>query len=229
MTALRVRQVVIAVGDLGARAAEAEGCGLPFVYQDPDVGVFGAVNSLHAADDTFVELLAERDAGSAVGRHLDRLGGDGGYMVIVQVDDLDDHLALVEAAGIRTIFEAVADGIRGVHLHPADIGSAILSLDEADLPESWPWCGPIWSGGAPATHGTPITAITLTAADPIVTAARWAWVLGVASEGSSVRIEGTAIDFVAADDRSDRLVGVTIPGLTGFEVGGVAFSPEVAE
>ena len=220
--------MVIAVDDLDARAAEAVTGELPYVYQDPDVGVFGAINSLHSAGDTFVELLAQRDDGSAVGCHLDRLGGDGGYMVIIQVDDLAEHLALVEAAGIRTVFEAVVDGIRGVHLHPADVGGAILSLDEADPPNSWPWCGPSWTGGAPTTGAHPISSITLTATDPIATSARWASVLGVRADGPSIAFDRTRIDFVEADDRPDRLVGVTIPDLAAFDLGGVAFSQDLS-
>ena len=221
----RVRQVVVAVGDLDARAADAVEAGLPFVHQDPDVALFGAVNSLHAAGDSFVELLAERDAGSAVGRHLARLGGDGGYMVIIQVVDLDRHRALVRYAGIRTVFEAEVDGISGIHLHPADVGGAVLSLDRASPPESWPWCGPEWTRGAPTTTGSPIEAITLTSADPAATAERWASVLGVTADDTTVGLAGGTIEFVAADDRPDRLVEVSIPDITGFDLGGVHFGP----
>ncbi len=216
---------MVAVGDLAARTADAVDAGLPFVHQDPDVAVFGAVNSLHAVGDSFVELLAERDAGSAVGRHLTRLGGDGGYMVIIQVADLDRHRSLVRDAGVRTIFEAEVDGISGIHLHPADVGGAILSLDQATPHESWPWCGPAWTGGAPPITAEAIAAITLTASDPQATAARWASVLGVAAEDTIVRIVGATIDFVEADDRPDRLIEVAIPGLAGFDLGGVHFGP----
>ena len=221
MTALRVRQVVIAVRDLPASASSATALGLPFVHEDPGVAAFGAVNSLHAAGDTFVELLAERERGSAVGRHLSRLGGDGGYMVIVQVDDLDAHLARVEDAGVRVIWQGGVEGIRAAHLHPSDVGSTILSLDEADPPEAWPWCGPDWTGQALEIAGTPIGGVTLTAADPAATAARWAQVLDAPASGSTVELAGTTIDFVPADDRPDRLVGVEIPGIGDHDLGGV--------
>lgn len=221
MTALRVRQVVVAVGDVDARAADAVARGLPFVYVDPGVGAFGAVNSLHAAGDTFVELLGERDGGSPVGRHLARLGGDGGYMVIVQVDDLDHHLAPLAALGVRRVWEGGIRGIRGAHLHPADVGGAILSLDQADPPEAWPWCGPAWTGTADPAGGAPISGITLTAADPDRVAARWAAILDTSTDGGRVELPGTTISFVAADDRPDRLVAVQIEGAGDHELGGV--------
>lgn len=221
VAAQRVRQVVVAVEELEARAAELEDIGLPFVHEDPAVAAFGAVNSLHAAGDTFVELLAERDEGSPVGRHLARLGGDGGYMVIVQVDDLDAHLERVAELGIRVIWSGGVDGIRGAHLHPADVGGAILSLDEADPPEAWPWCGPDWTGAAPPTTGAPITGIGVTAAEPAVTARRWGDVLGREPAGTTLRLPGTTIEFVPADGRPDRLVSVRIPGAGHHRVAGV--------
>jgi hypothetical protein len=221
MTALRVRQVVIAVGDLERRADAAVAAGLPFVHRDPGVEAFGATNSLHAAGDTFVELLAERDPGSAVGRHLERLGGDGGYMVIVQVDDLDAHLARVEALGVRVVWSGSIEGIRGAHLHPADVGGAILSLDQADPAEAWPWCGPAWTGSAGPVQGEPITGIEVSAGDPVAAAARWGEVLGAASTGTAIDLPGTTISFVPRDERPDRLVGITIPGIGAGSLGGV--------
>ncbi len=221
MAAQRVRQVVIAVDDIRASAAEAVALGLPFVYEDPGVGAFGAVNSLHAAGDTFVELLAERDPGSPVGRHLARVGGPGGYMVIVQVDDLDARIRLVDELGVRVVWTGGIDGIRGAHLHPADVGGAILSLDQADPAEAWPWCGPEWTGSAPATSGSPITSIAISSADPPAMAARWASVLDVAARDDVVALAGTDIRFVPADDRPDRLVAVEIDGIGDHVLGGV--------
>ena len=221
MTALRVRQVVIAVTHLERRSDDALAAGLPFVHEDPEVAAFGAANALHAAGDTFVELLAERDPGSAVGRHLARLGGDGGYMVIVQVTNLDAHLMRAEALGVRVVWTGGVEGIRGAHLHPADVGGAILSLDEADPPEAWPWCGPEWTGSAGPTTGEPISGITLTASDPPAAAERWASLLDTVADGTSLRLPGTTIDFVPADEGPDRLVEVTVPGIGDTTVGRV--------
>lgn len=221
MAALRVRQVVIAVVDLQRVASELTDVGLPFVYEDPGVASFGAVNSLHAAGDTFVELLAERDEGSPVGRHLARLGGDGGYMVIVQVDDLDAHLERVDELGIRVIWSGGIPGIRAAHLHPSDVGGAILSLDEADPPAAWPWCGPSWTGSVPSTTGEPIASITVTATDPPATAARWGAILDAAPSGTVLTLPGSRIEFVPSDDRTDRLRSVEIPGIGDHEVAGV--------
>lgn len=221
MSGVRVRQVVTAVHDLDRAAAAATDAGLPFVHEDPDVAHFGARNSLHAAGDTFLELLAERDEGSAVGRHLRRLGGDGGYMVIVQVDDLDDRLAKAEELGVRTVWQGGVAGIRAAHLHPADVGSAILSVDEVHPPEAWPWCGPDWTDGARPVSGEPIGSITLTAADPHATSRRWGALLDAEVVETRVRLPRTSIRFVPSDDKPDRLVAVGIPGVRTCTVGGI--------
>lgn len=225
MTALRIRQVVIAVEDLAASAEVAGRVGLPFVYEDPGVGAFGAVNSLHAVGDSFVELLAEKDEGSPVGRHLARNGGDGGYMVIVQVDDLDTHLRLVAEAGVRLVWQGGRDGIRGAHLHPVDVGAAILSLDEVEPADAWPWCGPDWTGGSPDTDGEPIDGISLAVDDPAGAAARWAQVLAstVDDDGGVpvVRLGSGTIRFEPRADGVERMTEIHAPGLGDHRLGGV--------
>lgn len=210
-----------AVENLDRAGEAAEAAGLPFVHIDPGVGYFGAANRLHRAGDTFVELLGEKDDGSPVGRHLRRLAGDGGYMVIIQVDDLDHHLGLAAAAGIRVVWQGGVEGIRGAHLHPADVGGAILSLDEADPVESWPWCGPDWTGGSGDHDGSPIDAISITSADPEATAATWAGVLDVPPDGPTVRLDATTIEFTAADNRPDRLVAAHVPCIGDHNIGGL--------
>lgn len=44
----------------------------------------------------------------------------------------------------RVVFTAAKPGITGVHLHPKDVGAAILSVDQADEWDEWPWAGPRW-------------------------------------------------------------------------------------
>ena len=63
-------------------------------------------------------------------------------MVILEVDDLAPLREQFADHGARIVYEAVADGIVGLHLHPADVGGAILSVDRADTWGEWPWAGP---------------------------------------------------------------------------------------
>jgi hypothetical protein len=76
-----------------------------------------------------------------------------------------------------------------VHLHPADIGGAIVSLSAPQPPAAWRWGGADWQHRAAPVS---VRGATVAVADPEGVAARWTLVLG---ETPSVR-------FVAAGDRA---------------------------
>src|SRR4051812_7215902 len=90
MTALpRIRQAVLAARELDPVVERLRGAlrlGEP--YADPGVGYFGLRNAVFAIGDTFLEIVSPQREGTSAGRHLDRRGGDGGYMVMFQVEDL---------------------------------------------------------------------------------------------------------------------------------------------
>ena len=91
-----------------------------------------------------LEVVSPKEENTSAGRLLDRQGGDGGYMVILQTDDLAGARARAEAGGARVVWELALDDIATVHLHPRDVGGAIVSLDESKNPDDWRWAGPGW-------------------------------------------------------------------------------------
>jgi Glyoxalase-like domain len=170
---LRFRQAVIAARDLDAAVAELRGA-LPLgdPYADPNVDYFGLRNAVMPLGDTFVEVVSPVREDTAAGRFLDRRG-DGAYMAMFQLDDLAGARARAAALGIREVWSIDLDDISACHLHPADIGAAIVSLDRPVPPESWRWAGPWQPHGDARTTG-----LTLNARDPEALAARWGEVLG---------------------------------------------------
>ena len=116
------------------------------VTNDPGVAAFGLRNAVFALGDTFLEVVAPMQPDTAAGRYLERRGGDCGYMLIFQLDDLDAARDRVKEMGIRVVWQADLPDISGTHLHPADMRGAIVSLDRADPPGSWRWGGPSWTG-----------------------------------------------------------------------------------
>src|SRR5688572_32086468 len=102
--------------------------------------------------DTFVEVVSPARDDTAAGRFLDRRG-DGAYMAMFQLDDLAGARARAAALGIREVWSVDLDDISAVHLHPADIGAAIVSLDRPVPPESWRWAGPWRPHGDARTTG----------------------------------------------------------------------------
>jgi hypothetical protein len=170
---LRFRQAVIAARDLDAAVAELRAA-LPLgePYADPNVDYFGLRNAVMPLCDTFVEVVSPARENTAAGRFLDRRG-DGPYMAMFQLDDLAGARARAAALGIREVWSIDLDDISACHLHPADIGAAIVSLDRPVPPESWRWAGPWQPHGDGRTTG-----LTLSARDPAALGARWGAVLG---------------------------------------------------
>ena len=132
-----------------ARAGASSGCapelGLGEPYADPGVEYFGLRNAVFALGDTFLEVdLAAATRAPPPAASSIAASGDCGYMVMAQLDDLAAARDARRALGIREVFEVALDDIAEVHLHPADIGGAIVSLSEPRPPASWRWAGPDW-------------------------------------------------------------------------------------
>jgi hypothetical protein len=204
---VRLRQIALAANDLEPVLDDlCAVLGLAVGYRDPGVATFGLVNGLMPVGDTFLEVVSPERPGTTAGRWLDRQGGDAGYMVIVQTDDLAAERARFEALGVRVVWEIALDDIATVHLHPRDVGGAILSLDEARPPESWRWAGPDWKSHVRRDVVDAIVGVELGAEDPGAMARRWADVLGrdVRSDGDlhEIVLDAGAIRF--APDRDGR-------------------------
>jgi hypothetical protein len=233
---VRLRQAVLVARDLDAVVAELrEALGLGEPFRDPGVGAFGLRNAVMALGDTFVEVVSPVREGTSAGRHLARRGGDGGYMVMFELDDVEGARRRAAAAGIREVFAVEDAGMVDVHLHPRDVGGAIVALDRPDPPGSWRWGGPAWDGAIPAHGPGGVRGATVQAADPPALAARWAQVLGapLAADGVTLALDGGGeVRFVApGDDRGDGICGFDValasPGAAPGEhagLGGVRFT-----
>ena len=222
----RLRQLVLAAPQVEPVSRElARLLGRRPPYEDPGVGQFGLVNAVHTTGDAFVEVIAPTGPGTAVGRWLDRHGG-GGYMAMLEVAEADTARARLAGLGVRIVWETAHPGVVDLHLHPKDVGGALVALDAVDPPGSWPWGGPGWqradAGG--------LTALTVAAPDPTGTCRRWAQVLGVAEPpGKVLELDGGAqvVRFVPGDGGIvAAALAVPDPPVTTAFVAGVALTLE---
>lgn len=174
---------------------------LTVCFNDPGVGEFGLHNALMVIGDQIIEVVAPVRPGTTAGRLLDKRGGDGGYMAIYEVDDLDRREALLAEHGVRTVWAGNTREIRGRHLHPRDVGGTLVSVDEPRVWGRWPWAGPTWTPRVGVA--TAIAGITVTADDPAAMRARWHALdvdYGVTFAPAGPRGEGLdGIDLVAND------------------------------
>jgi catechol 2,3-dioxygenase-like lactoylglutathione lyase family enzyme len=208
---MRLRQIALVAQDLAAAQADiAAVLGLDYAYDDPGVGKYGLRNAVFPVGDTFLEVVSPKEPGTTAGRLLEKRGGDGGYMVILQVDDLAEALARVKNAAARIADQMDKDGAAFTHIHPKDIGGAILSLDRMVPKERWEWGGPQWQSHVCTDTSVKVGGAELQAKDPARMAARWAQVLGrAASEDAGVwriRLDDGEIRFtVDGDGRGEGL------------------------
>jgi hypothetical protein len=185
----RLRQAVLVASQLEPAATRLrEALGLDEPFADPGVGVFGLENAVMSIGSDFLEVVAPIQPDTAAGRHLDRRG-EGGYMLIVQVDDLAAARTRAKELGIRTAWQIDLPDIAATHLHPADIGGTILSIDQPLPPESWRWGGPAWTGQAGDGAPGRLRGATLQVPDPDATASRWARLLNL-PPGSPLTLDG---------------------------------------
>lgn len=217
---LRLRQVAVVAADLTAAEAEVtNSLGLARCYQDPGVGAFGLHNALFPVGDQFLEIVSPLTEGTTAGRLLEKRRGDGGYMVLFQTDDLASFRSRFERLEMRVIHEAIDTGIVGLHLHPKDIGGAVVSVDQTDDPADWTWAGPAWRDFDRPTVVTALAGVEIQTDDPDATAARWGAMLDRPVVDRAIQCDDATVRFASCvDGRGD--------GVGSFDV--VTTDPERA-
>lgn len=217
---LSIRQIVLAAHDLRDTVSQLQSVlGVNVCYHDPEVGKFGLENALmsigHADRVQFLEVVSPIQENTAAGRHLER-HGDSGYMLILQTDDLARDRARVERLGVRIVWQAKHDNVSAIHLHPKDIGAAIVSIDQPIPAESWRWAGPDWQRHVTPSGAQSVVSTTIAARDPKTMAARWATVLGTKTpvereDSLDIAIDGGVLKFIAGESDVIAGFGIAMP------------------
>jgi hypothetical protein len=203
---IRIRQVALCTDDIWREEqAIVSALGVAGVHRDPP-NVFEMRNVVFAVGDTFLEVLQPTADSAPSARFLTKRGGPGGYMLILQVDDLDAARTRVDDLGIRIVYDeppARHHGVEAgaVHLHPGDTGGAIMSLDRMDPIDGWAWAGRAWQGHVHNGVVERIVGVELRSADAEALATRFS---ALADRPCSVNEEGEwSIDL---DDSVVRIV-----------------------
>ncbi len=172
---MRIRQVAFVAEKLEAAADDlCSTLDVEVGFRDPGVSEFGLENVVIPVGSTFLEVVSPTKMGTSAGRLLDKRSGDGGYMVILQSDDLEADRKRLLDLSVRIVWEIAFDDIATLHLHPRDVGGAILSLDVAHPRDSWRWAGPDWQSHVRTDTTEAITGVEIQSDDPAALANRWA-------------------------------------------------------
>jgi hypothetical protein len=218
---LRLRQIALVARELAPVVEEIRDVfGLEVAYRDPAVSAFGLENAVFPVGRQFLEVVAPVRGRTAAGRYLERRGGDGGYMVILQCDDHAPRKRRVAALGIRKAFEHDEPAYRIMQLHPRDTGGSFLEIDEQIGGEAMdgPWqpAGPNWRSAVRTGVVRAVAAAEIQSPDPAALARRWSEILEVAVGPDDVsqvalRLDDGSIRFVEdRDGRGEGLGGVDL-------------------
>jgi Glyoxalase-like domain len=223
----RLRQAVIAATDLDAVAGQLRSkLGLAEPYHDPGVERFGLRNAVFTLADTFLEVVSPIRSDASAARLIERRGGDSGYMLMFQVEDLAAARERARDAGVREVLDVSLDGMAEVHLHPADMRGAIVSLSEPEPADAWIWGGPDWRQRSAPYE---LTGATLTVSQPVAVVDRWQTVLGTELFNTGLHVSADEFErglteiILAADEQH-------VPEQRGpLVIGGVRFVFEPPE
>jgi hypothetical protein len=210
-----IRQIAVAARDLEPTVAALTAVlGLDVSFRDPGVEQFGLHNAVMPVGTTFLEVVSPMRAGTTAGRFLERRG-DTGYMLLLQTADLESDRARLDRLGARIVWEVALDDIASVHVHPRDIGGAIVALEQPRPPDSWRWGGPDWGHHVRTEVAARIVGAEIEALDPRTMAARWGAALDASvidsSNGSwTIPLDVGELRFVAVGPRGEGLSAVAI-------------------
>jgi len=221
MAYLRLRQICLVARELEPRVAElADIFGLAVCHRDGNVGKYGLVNALLPIGASFLEVVAPTRDGTAAGRYLERRGGDGGYMVILDCDDIERRRRRLETIGVRIANPLRYETYTGLQLHPRDTGGSMLEFNHTTGGESldgaYHPAGPDWRRAVRDDVTTALLAAELQSTDPATLAARWSEIVErpvtrSASGDPEIVLDLGAIRFVRdADERGEGLAGLDL-------------------
>ena len=218
---LRLRQICLVSQELSpAVEVLSDVFGLASCFHDPAVGVYGLENALLPVGTNFLEVVAPVQESTAAGRYLQRRGGAGGYMVILQCDDVEARRARMGVLGVRIANPLNYGDFTGIQLHPRDTGGAMLETDQnqGSLAPDGPWhpAGDNWRGAVRTDRITAMVGAELQSPDPTALAARWGQILDRpvtpgTTGAAEIVLDNATLRFVeVADGRGEGLGGVDL-------------------
>lgn len=206
---LRLRQICLVASELEPAVADLEAVfGISSCFHDPGVEKYGLVNALLPIGNNFLEVVAPFREGTAAQRYIDRRKGDGGYIVILQCDDIAERRARYETLGVRVANHMDYGDYVGMQLHPRDTGGSMLETswnDGGTADGPWHPAGKTWMDAVKTDRVLAMTAAELQSSDPDTLAARWGEVLAVTPQPITdgvtlLPLENAVLRFVLATD-----------------------------
>ncbi|MDP2290302.1 MAG: hypothetical protein Q8M22_03895 [Actinomycetota bacterium] len=216
-----LRQVVLATTDpVAVAGAMRSQLGLGRGFGDPELEAFGiADDTMAVGEHTFLEVVSPTTADHPIAAWLARRGGSAGYLLSVQVSDIDACLARCERVGVRVTVRHEVQGWHVAQLHPSDMGGSAVELDGLHVRGRWFW-DDLDIDRPTSAKVDDVVAVDVAVEDPSAVSARWAEVCGldVDTAASALALGDRRVRFVAAEDRTG-IVAVDVHAVDRDAVG----------
>ena len=213
-----LRQVVIATVEPTAVAgALREQLRLGRGFGDPELDAHGiADDTMAVGAHTYLEVVSPTTAEHPMAQWLHTLGGTAGYLLSVQVSDVQACLDRCRELGVRVPLTQPVQGFTVAQLHRGDMG---FGLETDGIVPRGRWFWDILDVDRPATSRVDdIVDVTVAVRDPDHSAVRMAAVLDQPRDGHSVVLGERVVRFVTSSDRSGP-VAVTLHAVDRADTG----------
>jgi Glyoxalase-like domain len=212
---MRLRHIVLVGRDL-----EPESCllarvlGIAEAFREPPGLGLEMENVVMPIGTSFIEICVGTHQNAPARRYLES-AGPGGYMVLLQFPDFEAARERARSHGARLVWEYESDVQRECHLHPMDVGGAIVGVEWSKVWDDWRWAGAQWRSHVRKDSVTGLAGATISASDPVAVAKRWAELFGLMPE---MRPDGSVeatlgeqvIRFSRWEKSGARLTGVDL-------------------
>ncbi|MBV1688893.1 hypothetical protein KRR38_14735 [Novosphingobium sp. G106] len=179
----------------------------------------GVENLIFAMGADFIEVMfPTRPDGSTIS-FMARRGGDTGYMLVLQTDDVERYEVLAGQHGVRIAHKAEFPKYLDIHLHPRDCGGALLSMAR-ELPENvpdGPWypAGTAWKTSSGSSAVSAVVGAEMLSPDPQALAERWGRLLDLPVAQADgkwiIRLDDGVLRFgAAAEGQKEGFYGIDL-------------------
>ena len=220
-----LRQLVFLAEDLDAtlEAAERElGLRPPGVRDAEGMAKLGFVHEVRTIENTFCEFTAPLAPDTMPGKLVARRG-DIGYMVVVQVADIDDTVRRAAAIGLAPVFTEPYEGHTITQWHPRAFGT-LAEFDQIRPADTWHMAPQIYAHrNTDVVHD--VTAVQIAVGDPAHVATTWSTVLGLDAPAGATTLDlsGRRVSFVPVGvDARQGLITVDLPAADPAEAGRIS-------
>ena len=219
---MRLRQLVFVSKERDRLAKEiCDVFDLKEAYNDPGLINFGLENVLIPLNDTFFEIVMPVKENTTAERFFEKSGGEGGYMIIVDVENFEQENKRVESSEIKIIWngDRQEEGIhaRTIHLHPKQVGGAILSLDKMIPENEWLWAGTKWQECINNSLVDCLSGVILQSSNPDKLCSQWELALGKQRDSGdmlNISLDQSNISFIKdSNSKEDGIYAFVIKTL----------------